>query len=186
MLDLAYRHIQPLQERYQEALFKDRYRFFWTYPDIKYYIPVYDNLGDMLQFVSLDSGGRIIGYFGCCINRDTRSASDLEMISFEGKNAEFTADLYAFLDRVFRQFGVERMYWSVVIGNPSEVLYDRLVNTYGGRIVGTFTNHVRLYDGNLYDVKFYEIYKDKIYAGLDKAGVNPSSYRDFNKNQEVN
>lgn len=188
MLDLACRHAQRLQERYHGALFQEKYKWFWNYPDVEYYIPIHNNLGDMLQFVSLNGRGDVIGYFGCRINRDTRSAYDLEMMSFAEDSVsdkmEFSHDLYGFLDRLFQQFGVNRMYWSVVVGNPVENLYDRLVTNYGGRIVGTFTKHARLYDGSLCDAKFYEIHKDAIYAGLEKAGVNFATYRRFNK-QEV-
>ena len=49
--------------------------------------------------------------------------------------------------------------FSVIIGNPIEPKYDRLIEHYGGRIVGINKEHVMLPDGELYDMKFYEIFR---------------------------
>lgn len=38
--------------------------------------------------------------------------------------------------------------------------YDRWVKRFGGRVVGTFSKRVKLYDNQLYDEKFYEIMRE--------------------------
>ena len=48
----------------------------------------------------------------------------------------------------------------MVIGNPVESQYDRMVKKYNGRIVGIKRNEVMI-NGNLYDLKLYEILKEE-------------------------
>jgi hypothetical protein len=55
----------------------------------------------------------------------------------------------------------------VVVGNPAERLYDRVINKYGGRIVGIKEKSTKLIDGLYYDVKLYEIFKED----FDKARI---------------
>lgn len=123
-----------------------------------YFIPIYHDSGEMLQMVSLDQD-KLVGYFGVRFNRETNAAYDLEIIKF-GDSLEFSIDLRDFFVSLYDKFGVEKVIFSVIIGNPAERLYDNVIRTYGGRIVGTFKNDVKLYDGQLYDVKWYEIAKD--------------------------
>ena len=54
---------------------------------------------------------------------------------------------------------VTKIVFTVVVGNPVEPKYDRLISRYGGRIVGIHKDHVMLPDGRLYDEKVYEIFR---------------------------
>lgn len=58
---------------------------------------------------------------------------------------------------IFEKFHFRKLDFTVVIGNPIESTYDRMVEKYGGRIVGIQKKQVRLIDGQLYDKKLYEI-----------------------------
>ena len=53
-----------------------------------------------------------------------------------------------------------KLNFSVVVGNPIEKSYDKLIKRYGGRIVGTREKETTLVDGNLYDVKMYELFRE--------------------------
>jgi len=46
------------------------------------------------------------------------------------------------------------------MGNPIEKMYDKYINKYGGRIIGINKQSTKLQDGNYYDVKYYEIFRD--------------------------
>jgi RimJ/RimL family protein N-acetyltransferase len=64
------------------------------------------------------------------------------------------------LDEMFTKYNFRKLEFSVVVGNPIEKSYDRLIYKYGGRIVGTYKKHTRLMDNKYYDEKLYEIFRD--------------------------
>ena len=179
MLKPAILYEDILQGRYLENIFQDRFKFYSRHSGLNYLIPIAQNTADMLQLVSLDDTGKVVGYFGARINRETNTAYDLEAMSFEGKNDTFSADLCDFVGFIFTKFGAERMTWNVVVGNPAENLYDRLSGNYGGRVVGTFRNEVKLFDGQLCDLKWYELFKSDYFKSLEKAGVDRQAWRDY-------
>jgi hypothetical protein len=152
-----------------EAFLTDRFKFYMRNSGVDYFIPVFHNSGEMLQMVSIDPQGMVIGYFGARINRETDAAYDLQVINFESKNDIFSADLYDFFTSLYDKYGAEKAVFSVIVGNPAEALYDKVIKHLGGRIVGTFKQDVKLYDGKLYDVKWYEIAQlEFCYKGRDK------------------
>ncbi len=170
MLDLAIKHTNVLQERFVEIAFQDHFKFYRTGTAIDYCLPIYNNSRDGLQFVSIAEGDRhLMGYFGCRIDRETNTAFDLQIINFEDRNEAFSADRKAFFRSLFEQYGAQRVVWCVIVGNPAEKLHDASVARLGGRIVGTFTRDTKLYDGQLYDIKWYEVLKEHYDAW--KAGV---------------
>lgn len=80
----------------------------------------------------------------------------------------FGRDLGQALTDIFEKFRFNKLKFSVVIGNPIEKSYDRMIQRYGGRIVGIFRQDTRLIDGNLYDVKDYEILRSEYLASKGK------------------
>ena len=48
----------------------------------------------------------------------------------------------------------------LVIGNPIEKMYERLVKKYNGRVVGIRKSHTKLIDNKYYDVKEYEVFRE--------------------------
>lgn len=160
MLKPAILYADLLQGRFVECIFQDRFKFYYRNPGIDYLIPIYQNSGEMLQFVSLDDSGNVIGYFGAKINRETDAAEELAIMNFMENNYTFSADLRDFFISLFEKFGVQKVTWWVIVGNPAEKTYDRIVSKFGGRIVGTFKNDAKLFDGKIYDVKWYEISKE--------------------------
>ena len=81
-------------------------------------------------------------------------------MNFYDKNVTFSRDLYIFLTDLFNKFNFRKIEFTVVIGNPAEVMYDRIMDKYGGSIVGIKKLSTKLIDGKYYDVKMYEIFKD--------------------------
>jgi hypothetical protein len=180
MLYPAVLYADDLQKRYMQTIFTDKFRFFHGYSNIEYYLPIHENAGKVLQFVSVVDNV-VIGYMGCSVNRETNTAYNLEIINFERKNDVFTADLFDWFTSLFSKFGFSRVVWWVIVGNPVEHFYDRFVSNYGGRIVGVFKNEVRLYDGQLYDCKYYEVHKQDYLEKINELGVNGLTYRDFSR-----
>jgi hypothetical protein len=160
MLKPAILYADLLQGLFIEAVFTDRFKFYSRNSGIDYFIPIYQNSGDMLQFVSVNNQGEVIGYFGAKINREIDAAQELAIVNFREINYTFSADLRDFFISLFEKFGVQKATWWAIVGNPAETLYDKVIKAHGGRIVGTFKNDAKLFDGKLYDVKWYEIQKE--------------------------
>jgi hypothetical protein len=57
-------------------------------------------------------------------------------------------------------------------------MYDDYIERYGGRIVGQFVEDVRLINGELVDIKYYEITKKEVVATI----AQKAAHRLYNKN----
>lgn len=179
MLELAINYIPQLQNEFKKTLFKERYKYYFRTPIIDYYIPISDS-SDEIQYVSLNENKEVIGYFSARLNLINKTGYDLEAINFQNeKTPIFTQDLFNFNCCLFNNYGMNRLVWSVIVGNPAERLYDRLSNNFGARIVGIFKNDVMLYDGNLYDLKYYELFKNDFINRIIETNVTANTYRDL-------
>jgi hypothetical protein len=119
--------------------------------------------------VSIDKNDNVLGLFRAEINRVTDKISSLVIVSFCDKcNITFSKDLYQFLQDLFEKYNFRKIEFSVVIGNPIEKMYDKYIKKYGGRIVGIKKQSSKLQDGKYYDVKLYEIFRDKYLKSKDK------------------
>ncbi|HBV95780.1 MAG: hypothetical protein JL50_10840 [Peptococcaceae bacterium BICA1-7] len=159
MLKPAILYNDLLQGRFMESVFQDRFKFYSRESIVEYLIPIYQDSREMLQMVGVDDNG-VVGYFGAKLDRETDTARELVIINFRDKNHTFATDLHDFFLSLFDRFGMQRVTWWVVVGNPGEAMYDNIIKRHGGRIVGTFTNDAKLSDGRLYSVKWYEVTKE--------------------------
>ena len=173
MLALAIQYAGQLQAGYQAALMDDKYRFYWQGASHGYFVPLEQDDSRKLQYVSVGVYGDVLGFFECNLNRDTMTAYNVTAMRFApGHGTEFAADMYRFVvDLLFKQYGINRVVFNVIVGNPAERLYDRICERYGGRVIGTFTQEARLRDGRLYDVKYYEMLKGECLSLLEDAGA---------------
>lgn len=186
MLDIAIRYADQLQYRFQQTRLDERYKYFTRTAGFDYFLNLSDNTWENLQFVSIGDQSEVIGYLAVKVNRLTRTAYDMEAIKFvPGYSQIFSQDMGEFDLRLFNQFGIDRLVWSVVVGNPAEKFYDQLCNVCGVRIVGTFRNEVMLGDGQLYDLKFYEVMKDDFFRSIGQIGANVFNYRELSKEVET-
>jgi len=96
------------------------------------------------------------------INRIKHNVDNLHEVRFsKEKNKIFTKDFKIFTDSLFTKHKFNKINFSVVVGNPAEMMYDASIDKYCGRVVGTFTNEFKLFDGTLCDVKWYEIIREE-------------------------
>ena len=49
---------------------------------------------------------------------------------------------------IFERFGFRKLVFSVAVGNPIEKSYDKMMERYGGRVVGIFKEEFRCYGAN--------------------------------------
>lgn len=163
MLKLAYFYKQQLQEEYQKIIFDEKYKFYFcqSYWDYEFHTSTGDSNWYGIEYVSVNKDGDIIGYLGADINRDSNKVNCLKIINFKNKgNITFSKDLYNFLMELFTKYKVRKIEFSVVVGNPIEKMYDKYVQKYGGHIAGQYTKYIKLIDGEYYDYKMYEIFRE--------------------------
>lgn len=159
MLDLAIKHETKLKELFANIVFDKKYMF---YSGSSYY-DAYESVKSTWnkhEFVSLDYNGNVIGYIKYNIDRETLNCNCLQIINFSDNKMIFGLDVMTCLDEIFTKFQFRKLAYGVYVGNPIEKTYDRLTKLYGGRIVGTKLQDSKLIDGNYYDFKLYEIFKE--------------------------
>lgn len=159
MLDLAIKYQNQVIEKFRDTWFKDKYKYFnnanyfedWT---------VKNSTWTNHQFVSVRNG-EVIGYIGYGIDRSWDLVNDLCIINFEDSpSMTFAADMGHAIRDIFEKYQFRKLCFSVVVGNPIESSYDKMCLKYGGRIIGVSKNNVRLINGNFYDEKLYEIFRE--------------------------
>lgn len=166
MLEIAQKYKEELQKKMLDIWFKDKYKY-WNADVYFSEFKVSEDSWDTHQFVSVYSG-RVIGYIGYDINRRTNNIDNLNAIHFdddnESNNTFFGVTLMNVIKNIFEVFHFNKLNFSVLIGNPVEKSYDRLIEEFGGRIVGYREKHCKLYDGTYCDEKLYEITSEQYFA----------------------
>ena len=159
MLDLAIKYETKLQELFSNVAFDKKYMFFsgCSYRN-KYKAD--ESTWNKHEFVSLDGKGEVIGYIKYNIDRNSSVANGLQIINFSDNKVIFGRDVMQALDEVFTKFKFRKMRYGVYVGNSIESTYDKLTKKYGGRITGIQLQDDKLLDGNYYDYKSYEIFRE--------------------------
>ena len=114
-------------------------------------------------FAVLDADEKLIGVIDYSMDTAAKVAMWFGAINFSGTSASrlpFSNALYQVITDCFLKFGCEVVDWRVIQGNPVEEGYDRVCTKVGGKIAGVL--HRRAFDlqGNLHDVKIYEILRE--------------------------
>ncbi|MHB8131563.1 MAG: GNAT family N-acetyltransferase [Mobilitalea sp.] len=116
------------------------------------------------QFVSLNKDFQILGLIGYHINRSNDYVDDLWIINFSDNKIVFGIDVRKAMDDIFNKYNFRKLTFSVVVGNMVEAQYDKLIHKFGGRVVGTYKENLKLMDNKYYDEKFYEIFRSDYIA----------------------
>lgn len=156
MLKPAIRYENWLTSKLRETWFDERYKYYYCSP---YYTDeVMDNSTQVQhRFVSVGKLEELQGYISYNIDRETDTVISLGIVSFNVNSFCFAADVHRAIKDIFDRFNFRKLIFSVVVGNPTEKQYDRLIQKYGGRIVGVHKAEVKLIDGHYYDLKVYEV-----------------------------
>ena len=157
MLALAQDYAEELIKKERET-WEDKKYWYYNCSSYMHPIEVDANTWERTQLVSLNDSGEVIGYLGYSIEREVRYVKGVWIVNFTDDKA-FGIDVMQMFKDIFEKYHYRTIVFSVIIGNPIEPKYDRLIEHYGGRIVGINKEHVMLPDGELYDMKFYEIFR---------------------------
>jgi len=166
ILKLAYSYKDKLQQQFQNIIFQEKYKFY-NYDNYWYYnVKLSEDSWNDIELVSINNQDNVIGFFRAGISRTSDKVSSLTIINFYDKNIVFSRDLYQFLKDLFEKYNFRKIEFNVAMGNPIEKMYDKYINKYGGKIVGINKQSTKLQDGNYYDVKYYEIFREDYLKSL--------------------
>lgn len=160
MLKPAIQYQEELTKILGSLWFEEKYKFYlsgWScdIPEIK------KSTWDKHEFVSVNKDNQIIGFIDYWVDRCANKATSLCAASFTDKpTLMFGKDLYQAIDDIFCKFNFNKLRFGVIVGNPIEKTYDKLIKKYGGIICGYAKEDIKLFDGKLYDLKNYEIMRE--------------------------
>lgn len=164
MLEPAIKYKEELEKLQYGIWFDEKYKY-WNC-DVYYdTLQIDTSTWNKHQFVSVVNG-EIIGYIAYNIARADNSAHSLSIMNFSDNKVAFGMDLGQALKDIFERYKFRKLNFTVVVGNPIEKSYDKMIKKYGGRIVGTYKSDVKLIDGEYYDKKSYEILADEYFATI--------------------
>ena len=155
MLEPAIKYKDQLEKLQYDIWFQEKYKY-WNCSVYYEAINIDINTWDKHQFVSVVNGN-VIGYIGYNISREDNSTYSLSILNFTDDKISFGMDLGQALKDIFEKYHFRKLNFNVVVGNPIEKSYDKMIKKYGGRIIGTKKEDVKLIDGEYYDKKMYEI-----------------------------
>jgi len=166
MLARAYQHKESIMRLVSKSIDDPYYDYLWGhYTDFN--MNIADGNFYNQQWVSLDSSFNVIGYLGAEIDRSCNCVSSIIIANFcKEQTATFSLDLKEFFFRLFFRYNYSKVNFSVVVGSRNEIIYDKFIKRYGGRVVGTFRNHKMLQNGSLVDMKYYEITRGEFTDGV--------------------
>ena len=162
MLEPAIKYKEQLQMIQYDSWFNDKYKY-WNADPHYCEIKLNTDTWNKHQFVSVYQN-KPIGYISYSIDRRIDAVTGFSAINFSNHTATFGMDLGQAIKDIFEKYGFNKLNFSVVIGNPIEKTYDKMIKRYGGRVVGVYEDDVKLHDGKLYDLKIYEITKKKYFS----------------------
>ena len=174
MLKYAWQYKEALEQLYVQTIDDPRLKFLHCNGWLDFDLGLDKTTWTKLQHVSVNSKGEVIGYLCADLDLKVNSVSSLYVMNFYDKSVTFSKDFYAFLETLLQRY--TKVNFSVVVGNPAETMYDRVVKKYGGRVVGVKEDHVNI-EGTLHDMKMYEVmqrnYKE---VTNDNTAHNPRNY----------
>lgn len=164
VLDIAFAHKEDINKEWQKCIHSEHFKYYNISPYVYLEIKCSDSTWDVLQMVSINEAGDVIGYFSASLDRTSDMVSSIAAINFGNTNLTFSRDFVDFLVALFEVHRFRKIEWVVVVGNPAEAMYDRIVKKYGGCITRLRHETVRLYDGRYYDLKSYELFREAYIA----------------------
>ena len=160
MLYPAKLYEEELTEKFYNIWFSDKNKY-WNNDTWYQTIEINNDTWETHQFVSVrEKDDEVVGYISYDIDRQANIVSDIGIINFGDTKAVFSKDVMQAIDDIFCKFNFKKIEFSVVVGNPAEKIYDKFIAQYGGRVVGTWRNHTKLIDGEAYDTKMYELFRE--------------------------
>lgn len=130
MLEPAIKYRDRLEIAQYDTWFNDKYKY-WNADTYYNSLQIDTDTWNRHQFVSVKND-IIVGYIEYNISRSNNSVSSLSIMNFTDDKITFGADLSRALKDIFEKYKFRKLNFSVIIGNPIEKSYDKMIEKYGG------------------------------------------------------
>ena len=111
-----------------------------------------------MQMVSVYDN-KVKGYMEATLKRETNAVEDIMLVNFNNSKTKYIKEAISFIWLMLNEFNFSKIKFRAVVGSPTENMYRKFIEIFDGCVVGTFENDVRLRDGHLYDVTYFELKK---------------------------
>lgn len=156
MLKNALLYKDELLKKYSNIMYDLDYQFYGGGNGL--HLPLLpDNTYENHNFVSVDENDNVIGYISYHVDYAAMSCCNFGIMSFDRGNRNFTKDVFKAIDDIFTKYHMNRLDFWCFIDNPIRPTYQKLVEKYGGRVVGTLTDTAKLLDGELHSSIIFEL-----------------------------
>lgn len=173
MLEPAIKYKDQLEKLQYNIWFVDKYKY-WNCSTYYNTLEIDTDTWNKHQFVSVKDGN-VIGYISYCIARADNFVHSVSVMNFSDDKITFGNDLKQAIKDIFERYKFRKISFFVIVGNPIEKSYDKMIKKYGGHIIGTYKKDVKLIDGEYYDKKLYELFADEYFNSIKKNKLNKFS-----------
>ena len=154
MLVPAQLYREELKNKLIAAWYDPKYKYYFSGSAYELSLP--DNNESRHDFVHLDADGKVDGYFSYQIDWQAKSLYNFGLIGFKDKNADFIRDCLVDVNGMISN-GIKRCeFWAWEDNERANRLYKRLIEEYGGQIVGHLHNS-GFFGGEYHNTVIYEI-----------------------------
>lgn len=154
MLVPAQLYEEELRRKLMEHWYDPKYKYYFS--GGAYALSLPDNNETRHDFVHLDADDKVDGYFSYQIDWQAKSLYNFGLVGFKDKNADFIRDCLVDINKMIAN-GMKRCeFWAWANNERANRLYRRLIEEYGGQIVGHLHNS-GFFDGKYQDSIIYEI-----------------------------
>lgn len=168
MIKPAILYEQEIIESFKNIFFDDKYKYFYY---SGYGIPEIENhTFNHHQFASVDNENKLIGFIYYELDRECNAARTLCIINFTDDYITFGMDLIQVIKDVFEKFNFHKLTFNAVDGNPAKDKYTKIIERFGGRIIGIKKEDILL-RGKYHDKILYEILKSDYEKHKEKNGL---------------
>lgn len=155
---------------YKDELYKEMANT-WFDPEYMYYYDTTPGLPDIpdkpdnqYQFVSVDSKGKVLGFFSYWVYEPSKRAMNFGLVSFEKRNVLFMRDAIQMFKDMFEKFGVQSAEWRCYADNEEALkLYRRIIKDYGGVEVCRLRRNGAPQNRKICDTIIFEILRQDLF-----------------------
>lgn len=174
MLKMAYDYRDTVDKIYSDLMMEDRSKWLSGSPVLqrpdwdKYRDNNYEGQYYLSAKMADEDNGELLGEIRYTIDQWAQAMENFHVIHYNDEDPKengyiFMKDLLNVIHIGFTQFGLRKMCWSVIVGNPIEKSWDKFCRLSNGRIVGVYKEDAFTADRVFRDVKAYELFAKDFY-----------------------
>ena len=168
MIKPAVLYEQEIIDSFKNIFFNEKYKYLYY---SGYGIPqIENNTFNVHQFASVDNNNNLVGFIYYDVDRTYHAARTLCAVNFTDNYITFGADLVQVIKDIFEKYHFHKLIFNAVIGNPAREKYTKIIERFGGRIVGIAKEDIYMY-GKYHDKIIYEVLKSDYDNMKEKNGL---------------